>query len=380
MLKLNNNALFVLDRLHNCGHKAYAVGGCIRDMLMGREVNDYDITTSALPEEIKKAFPDYTTVETGIKHGTVTVIVNKQPFEITTFRTENNYSDLRHPDSVTFVKDVHEDLFRRDFTVNAIAYSPDEGIIDPCGGIEHIKSKTISCVGNAHKRFSEDSLRILRALRFASTLSFNIEEETSSAIKELAPNLCYVSAERLYEELKKLVSGNNAVDVIKEYKSVIQLILPINGNIDGLRKLPQEYCSRFACLCGADVVKGLKKLRADNKTIAISKLLALSKPIPAERIALMQYLSELGRENAVAVIKYRSALYGEDSTCAEEILSSTQCLSLKELKIGGNELLSMGVKGERVGIILGELLSSVISEKTENTKEALLELAKELVK
>lgn len=378
MLDLNKNALFVLERLHNCGHKAYAVGGCVRDMLMGREVNDYDITTSALPNEIKRAFPDYTTVETGIKHGTVTVIVNKQPFEITTFRTENSYTDLRHPDSVTFVKDVREDLLRRDFTVNAIAYSPDEGIIDPWGGIEHIKSKTIACVGNAHKRFSEDSLRILRALRFSSTLSFSIEKETSDAIKELSANLLSVSKERLYEELKKLVNGNNAVEVITEYLKVLQLILPINDNPLNLSKLPPDYRWRFACLCGEGVVGALQNLRADNKTISFCKLLATSKPIPNERIAIKQYISVLGRENAKAVISYRCALYNENSTAALQILSSDQCLTLKELNINGADLLNLEIQGERVGAILNKLLSSVLAEKTENTKDALLSLAKQL--
>ena len=179
---LPKNVEYIIDTFYNAGYKAYAVGGCSRDSLMGNNPNDWDICTNALPNQVKQVFPDYEIIDTGLKHGTVTLLIDKIPYEITTFRTESTYSDNRRPDSVIFVSTVQEDLSRRDFTVNAIAYNQYENIIDPFGGQEDIKNAIIRTVGNPDTRFDEDALRILRAIRFASTLGFSIEDETKESI------------------------------------------------------------------------------------------------------------------------------------------------------------------------------------------------------
>ncbi len=371
---LDKNTEYLISALNKVGFSAYAVGGCVRDMLLGREVTDIDITTSALPEEIKTVFSSYPVIETGIKHGTVTVLIDHKSHEITTFRTESGYTDSRHPDSVTFVRDLASDLARRDFTVNAVAYSSQEGIVDLFGGVEDMNNKIIRAVGNPYKRFSEDALRILRALRFASTLGFSIEEATSKAILELSDSVSKVSKERIYTELKKLLCGSNAVAVLSEYRSVLERIITINGDISSLSKLPPDHRFRFSALCGTSVGESLSSLRADNETKHICILLADSEPIPADIIALKHYISALGRENALLVASYRRALYGEDGDhLTEKLLSSGSPLFLQDLAINGSDLVSLGIKGDAVGKMLKSLLSAVLDGKVENTKQALLQ-------
>ena len=204
---LPQNIKFVLDTLIANGHKAYIVGGCVRDLLCGKEPHDYDITTSALPEETQALFEK--TIATGLKHGTVTVIIDGEQIEVTTFRTEGVYNDSRHPDGVNFVRDVKEDLSRRDFTVNAMCYNNNEGLIDCFGGQKDIKAKTLKAVGDAKTRFNEDALRILRLFRFAATLGFGVEKQTFDAAIECAPNLKNISAERIFVELQKVAASNN---------------------------------------------------------------------------------------------------------------------------------------------------------------------------
>ena len=216
----------LLSRLAQAGYAAYAVGGCVRDSLLGLTPHDWDICTSALPEQIQQVFSEYHTLETGLKHGTLTVIVDHTPYEITTFRVDGAYTDHRHPDSVSFVDNIKEDLARRDFTVNAMAWSPASGLADPFEGRADLRKNLIRCVGNPEKRFGEDALRILRALRFASVYDFTIDPATDRALRRMADDLTHVAAERVREELLKLLCGKACSRILREYPEVLAVILP----------------------------------------------------------------------------------------------------------------------------------------------------------
>ena len=216
----------LLSRLTRAGFSAYVVGGCVRDALLGIAPHDWDICTSALPEQMQEVFHDLHTVETGLKHGTLTVVVDHEPYEVTTFRVDGDYTDHRHPDSVCFVDNLTEDLARRDFTVNAMAWSPDTGLADPFNGQQDLADNLIRCVGEAEKRFDEDALRILRALRFASVYDFAIEPATSAALRKMAPDLSRVAGERIREELLKLLCGKAAGRILREYPEVLAEIIP----------------------------------------------------------------------------------------------------------------------------------------------------------
>ena len=218
--------LCALNTLNAAGYEAYIVGGCVRDSLLDTSPSDYDITTSATPEEMKAVLSDYKIIETGISHGTLTVLSQGNPLEITTFRCDGEYTDHRRPDSVTMTRNLREDLARRDFTVNAMAYSEKNGLIDLYNGKNDLDNRVIRCVGDASRRFEEDALRIMRALRFAATLGFSIEAETSRQIYEKAHLLSYVSAERIATEFCRLICGKNAADIILSYRDVFALIIP----------------------------------------------------------------------------------------------------------------------------------------------------------
>ena len=216
----------LLARLKQAGFSAYAVGGCVRDSLLGMEPHDWDICTSALPEQMQEVFSGYRTVETGLKHGTLTVIADHLPYEVTTFRIDGDYTDHRHPDSVIFVDDLTRDLARRDFTVNAMAWSPDAGLQDPFGGQQDLSAKIIRCVGEPEQRFDEDALRILRALRFAAVYDFEIESSTASALRKMAPDLKRIAGERIREELLRLLCGKAAGRILRAYPEVLAEIIP----------------------------------------------------------------------------------------------------------------------------------------------------------
>ena len=216
----------LISRLKSAGFSAYVVGGCVRDTLLGLEPHDWDICTSALPGQMQEVFRDLHTVETGLKHGTLTVVVDHIPYEVTTFRIDGDYTDHRHPDSVIFVDDLTKDLARRDFTVNAMAYAPDTGLVDPFGGRQDLSAKLIRCVGEPEQRFDEDALRVLRALRFAAVYDFAIEPDTASALRKMAPDLKLVAGERIREELLKLLCGKAAGRILREYPEVLAEIIP----------------------------------------------------------------------------------------------------------------------------------------------------------
>lgn len=227
-MEISEGAMHLINLIQNAGYEAFAVGGCVRDSIMGRHCSDIDITTSAAPDEVEEILSKNNIhfIETGLKHGTITAIIDKEPFEITTYRTESEYKDNRHPESVEFVTDLRQDLSRRDFTINAMAYNEASDIVDLFGGRQDIESRLIRCVGDADTRFKEDALRIMRAIRFSSVLCFDIEENTKKAIFDNRHLLKNVSAERLFAELSKLLLGGNVFDVLIKYKEVIAVFLP----------------------------------------------------------------------------------------------------------------------------------------------------------
>ena len=378
---------FIIDRMHAHGYSAHVVGGSVRDSLIGRELGDFDITTDALPEQTKTVFSDCRTIDTGIKHGTVTLVLGGTPYEITTYRIDGDYKDNRHPDAVTFTASLTEDLARRDFTVNAMAYAHDTGLVDPFGGSADAEARIIRAVGDPYRRFDEDALRILRALRFASVLSFDIEENTAKAAEELSPRITSISKERVYTELKKLISGANAYDVIARYKGVLSYAL------DGvmLDRLPDkdrfeeaEFITRLGALIylnsenHTDVAeKILASLKTDKhtRTYTVSTFKAYGEAdLSTERDAL-RLLLEHGAEATLGALKL-GALLGRFTDKESEILtsalSSGKPYMISMLDIRGNDLMPLGIKGEEIGTTLKSLLYAVIDGEVENEKSALL--------
>ena len=244
-MKANNfkpESKTAIETLKSKGFEAFLIGGSVRDFVMGLPIGDIDITTNATPEEVKQVFADFRVIETGIKHGTVTVLINNEPLEITTYRSEGTYSDNRHPDNVVFSTSLADDVVRRDFTMNGIAFDFDNGFCDLVGGLNDIKNKIIRCIGNAETRFNEDALRILRAMRFASVLGFEIETETKNAIHKCKDLLKNISAERIREEFTKLICGKNAYNVLQEFSDVICVFIPEISNCVGFEQKNKHHC------------------------------------------------------------------------------------------------------------------------------------------
>lgn len=389
---LTTEVEFIIARLAENGHRADVVGGPVRDWLRGVAPADYDITTSATPEEIKEAFSDCRTVDTGIKHGTVTLVLNKEPYEITTYRIDGDYIDSRHPETVYFTRNITEDLARRDFTVNAIAYNPEFGITDPFGGREDIEKKIIRAVGDPHRRFSEDALRILRALRFSSTLGFKFESKTAEALREKSCLLLNISAERIYTEWKKLLSGEFAYSVISNFKDVISVFIP---ELKELR-LPEEknfaadFITRQAQLfyltlgnssaTAADMV--LRRLRTDNLTreITVKMLENVGKYRLSGIYDAGKMLMDLDVNAAEALAELEISL-GNFAPESKELLwgylSSELPYKTSHLAINGNDIKVLGISGREIGEMLFYLLSLVASGEIENKKDALFECIKQ---
>ena len=245
MTKTNNfkpESKIAIDTLKSKGFEAFLIGGSVRDFVMGLPIGDIDITTNATPDEVKQVFADFRVIETGIKHGTVTVLINDEPLEITTYRSEGTYSDNRHPDSVVFSTSLADDVVRRDFTMNGIAFDFDNGFCDLVGGLPDIKNKTIRCIGNAETRFREDALRILRAMRFSSVLDFEIDTETKNAIHKCKDLLKNISAERIREEFIKLICGKNSYNVLQEFSDVVCVFIPEICECVGFQQKNRHHC------------------------------------------------------------------------------------------------------------------------------------------
>ncbi len=393
-----NSVCLALERLEQNGYSAYLVGGCVRDYIMGISPNDYDITTNAKPIEIIKCFPDIKTLDIGIKHGTVTLVFEDMNIEVTTYRVDGEYKDNRRPESVSFTDDICEDLARRDFTINAIAYSPLLGFVDPFDGKGDIERHRIVCVGDAETRFMEDALRIMRALRFSSRFGFEIDNHTSNAVHSLKGLLKNIASERLRSELLGLIYGKYAFAVIEAYFDVLCEFVPgLNESTRqelSLRLSKAESCDEDVKLCVffsvLDAVKAkeaMKGLKFDNKHIKTVN-------------SVLTYL-ESGREffgtvavkKCVSVLSYDAVLFYKTLLCTSDgervkdscnealwdvkrLSESGACLSLSQLAVKGNDILDyFKVKPSIVGKILSELLDDVIEEKCPNEKTALLKRA-----
>lgn len=440
-MDMPKNVDTAINLLQSAGFEAYAVGGCVRDSLLGKTPNDWDITTSAKPENMKSVFADFHCIDTGIKHGTVTVVIDGEPLEITTFRLDGEYEDNRHPKSVTFTSDLGADLGRRDFTVNAMAYSKMTGTIDLFGGQNDLKNKIIRCVGDPDRRFNEDALRILRALRFASALDFEIEEKTAQSLLKNCALLGNISEERIAKELLKLVCGKGAKRILTDFAPVLFEILPelqpmyknshdnphhcydiYEHTLIAVESIDPEPTLRFAMLlhdCGKPAVKkfdengvahfyGHQRISAEISAQILARL-KVSNKFRDEILFLVsnhdrwelyentekmpRYLSKFGLDGVLKLLKvmradvlaqspeyrYRLDQIADAEEIAKNLAAQKPCLSLSELQINGRTLMDIGIpQGRKLGAVLAQLLDEVIDGVTKNTQEALTTRAREI--
>ncbi len=432
----------ILRRLNSHGHRAYVVGGCVRDSLLGLTPKDWDICTSALPQEVEALFPDVHLVETGLKHGTVTLMLHHVPYEVTTFRVEGAYTDHRHPDSVTFVREVEEDLSRRDFTVNAMAYHPQEGLVDVFRGREDLEGRRIRCVGKPRERFGEDALRILRGLRFAACYGFSVEEETASAMREMAEDVRRVAGERIRVEMEKLLCGPQAESILRDYADVITAVFPSlrpmvgfaqhtrwhrwdvwEHSIRAVAAIAPEPLLRWVMLlhdagkpaaftldeegvghaCGHQQISAriagelFDRMHFDNGTRNRALLLIErhDMKMSADPVLIRRQLNRFGEEAVRQLIAVHAAdEKAKGTVCPEDadlrareitealdrILAESACFSLAALAVKGGDLIALGMRpGKRLGETLQRLLEAVMEDRVPNEREALLSLAGQLL-
>lgn len=380
----------ILFTLQARGHLAYLVGGCVRDVIMEITPQDWDICTSALPEEVLELFPG--SVPTGIRHGTVTVVIGSKSSEVTTFRTEGDYRDHRRPDSVTFVSDLITDLSRRDFTMNAIALSADGMIADPFDGVSDIAKRTIRCVGEPKLRFTEDALRMFRALRFSARLGFTIEYDTMQAIEECAPLAAELAPERVRDEIEKILlttrpetmSAAISFGLMKKYISGAGWKTP---NFADIADMPRKALTRWVAFAIMLRKYGyipsardfLMQLRLDGRTIrccADAEVLLSQEP-PRDDLGWKKILNRYGVDTVTCAVQTYAVIYGIDREKElKNILKSGECFSLKHLAVTGDDLLALGLKGPELGEMLKFLLEYVMEYPDNNKREILLELAK----
>lgn len=425
-----------VETLKSNGFEAFLIGGSVRDFIMNLPIGDIDITTNATPTQVKEVFNDFRVIDTGIKHGTVTVLIDDEPLEITTYRSEGTYSDNRHPDEVSFSQNLSDDVIRRDFTMNAIAYDFSSGFCDLVGGIKDIENKTIRCIGEAETRFREDALRILRALRFSSVSGFTIEENTKNAIHKCKDLLKNISAERIQIEFIKLICGKNAYNVLQEFSDVITVFIPEMKPCIGFDQQNHHHCydvythtlkavensqpnpvirlSLFFHDIGKPLVahfdekgeqhyyghpkksaemteKIMTRLRFDNDTknqvvtlVAFhdSPIMVNDNVLPDKK-RLKRIMSQIGKDLIFDLmhVKYcdnssqkpeyfrGEEFYKKSYDMINEILNKQECFSRKDLKINGNDLISMGFNGKDIGKILDKVLELVINDTLKNDYE-----------
>ncbi len=433
----------VISLLNEAGFSAYVVGGAVRDLVMEKIPHDWDITTSAKPEETKKVFESFRLIETGIKHGTVTVLADSMPLEITTYRTEGDYSDRRRPDSVFFTDNILDDLSRRDFTCNALAYHPKTGIINEFNGLEDIESNLIRCVGNPDTRFNEDALRIMRALRFASVLGFDIDKDTADSIRSNYTLLKYISEERIFSELIKLLCGKNAGKILREFSEVFFFLMPelspMKGceqrherhiydvwehSVTALENIKPDGATRMAMLLHDSGKPSVKS--EDEKGVnhfydhaAVSGEIAneilirfkSSNSFRREVVNLVRYhdflphliskktykryIGTLGLDTVKKLFDVREAdlraqnpAFLPESLASneagkkilDEIITDEPCFSIKDLAVDGRDLMKLGFEASHaLGTALEKLLDEVMEGKIKNEKSALIARAKELL-
>ena len=439
LVKLSKGASFVIENLHKNGYLAYAVGGCVRDSLLGNTPYDFDITTSAKPSDVKSIFEK--TYDTGIAHGTVTISVFGEHLEVTTFRADGEYLNNRKPQSVTLIDDVSQDLARRDFTINAICYNDTEGIIDLFNGIDDLNNKIIRAIGDPKKRFTEDALRILRAVRFSAQLGFEIEENTKKAIKECAPLIKNLSVERIISEIDKIIMSDSPMHLKLLFDlGVLSYIMPEmcdcflqaqntrwhiydvgTHSINVIKNSPKKLYLRYAALMhdwgkphchainelGEDSFRNhakvsyelsqkfMKKYKFSNENS--DKILRLVKNHDREILLQKKYIKRaintvgtdifldlihLKRADCLSqnleLTKERLPYLDKLENLYNEIKAGNEAFSLKNLAVNGRDIISLGYEGKEVGIILNCLLEFVIDNPQENEKEKLLKIAKEL--
>ncbi len=386
----------VRDGKFNKG-QSYVVGGCVRDALLGRTPNDWDVTTNCRAESILEIFTaedGFEAYPTGLMHGTVTVVREHMPIEVTTFRSDEAYVDHRHPAVVDFHDTVDCDLARRDFTVNAMAYSPDDGLIDLHGGTRDLENKVLRCVGDPKMRFSEDALRILRALRFASVLDFEIEEQTANAALELRGLLVHISRERITAELEKLLCGKAAPRIIREFHPIIEDLFPLLPDDTVIRSaeyiqslgdapFPLKLAALLSDISPKHINGGFVNLRLDNKTRKHTENLlyhlhdALDTPADIKRLC-----RDIGAHAAADVIRLGIARSERDASALDTltvVIDSGECCTQSELKISGGDLFSMGAVPREIGVMLDHLLDLVIDGEVSNDAESLKSAAHRLI-
>lgn len=441
-VKMDPRAKYIIDVLAANGYEAFAVGGCVRDSMMGLVPHDWDICTNAKPEQIKSCFADENTFDSGLKHGTISVVLDSRVYEITTYRIDGEYDDNRHPRQVTFTDDIKLDLSRRDFTVNAMAFNESTGLVDPFGGAEDLKNNLLRCVGDPDKRFNEDALRIMRGLRFASTYGFDVEEETASSLIKNAGLLHNIASERINAELNRMLCGDGAEDILRSFREVIAEVIPEiiptfdcpqntphhkytvwEHIIHSVGFAPKDELLRMVMLLhdigkpqtrtvdenGRDHFKGHPKISVDMAR-GILRRLKYSNAFTDDCLLLIEKhdlrfngkakqlkraLQQLGEQNtrrlfAVqrADVSAQSDYYRAEKLAAvdlaeaqlEEIISQNQCFSLKSLAVNGRDLIDLGITdGKQIGMVLNALLDEVVENDYPNEKKALLERAKMII-
>ena len=399
-IRMDEGAAELLDTLHRAGYAAYVVGGCVRDSLLGLTPHDWDLCTSALPQQVMELFGVQRCIPTGLQHGTVTVKQSGALYEITTFRTEGTYTDGRHPDEVHFVPDVREDLARRDLTINAMAYNEKEGLVDPFGGQADLQSGIVRAVGVPRQRFTEDALRILRLYRFAARFGFSIDPPTAQAAQELCAHLDCVSVERIEEELAKLLSAPAPAAYLD--KKILLVILPELSSealaaakpvVDACPAGAENLSIRLAALLlslGEDGIRRtLKRLRCSNALIEEAAVL-VREAVPGVPVSLNIYARRLlGKYNLCTVRRIaalgtalqpeRAADFAALSELAEQLDADSVCCRVSQLAVNGRDLMAAGVPaGPGIRKILEALLDGVIREEYPNERQALLAAVQQL--
>ncbi|NFG40724.1 CCA tRNA nucleotidyltransferase [Clostridium botulinum] len=426
-INIPNDVRFILDRLKNNGHEAYIVGGCVRDSILNNIPKDWDITTKARPEEVIKLFDKV--ILTGVKHGTVTVLINSEGYEVTTYRMDGEYEDSRHPKKVNFVSNLKEDLARRDFTINAMAYNKVDGLIDYFEGVSDLKKKVIKTVGNSEKRFSEDALRMLRAIRFSSQLDFSISNETLNSIKNLRENIKNISKERIREEFNKiLMSNTKGIDILRE-TGLMEYIFPeiiksYDFKIDNMyyndnlythtiraieeieNKLHLKLTMLFHNLLKMNnedmeytilqIKKFLKEFKYDNDTVnKVTDLTRYMHNSLNTKLEIKQMLNLINLDLFEDLLKVKESeilsqnpLYKEERLShllyirenLKDVIFNNECFNLKNLNISGKDLISLGLeKGKNIGKVLNELLELVMNNPDLNDKQVLIDIVKEKI-
>lgn len=389
-IELPRAAEYIISALNKAGYEAYIVGGCVRDCLLGKQPKDWDITTSALPEQVKAVFSH--TYDTGIEHGTVTVLIGKEGYEVTTYRIDGEYKDNRHPESVVFTNRLTGDLARRDFTMNAVAYSPAAGFVDEFGGIEDMRAGIIRAVREPSERFREDALRMMRALRFSAQLGFEIEKNTRAAIDENAHLIKNISMERVRDELLKLLLSDNPLKVYElKDTGIADYVLPdLSAMLDEnkaeimslLERTEKTAVKRLALIMhkmdGKSLERFLRSLRLDNKTIKDTVTISSYINAAADNspYGIRRLICDTSEQMAADIIEMRGIVSGEDTSqvmrTLKEITDRGDCCSMAQLAVSGGDLKSLGLNGKELGAALKRCLDEVLKNPQNNNKEYLI--------